>query len=165
MLYKFNYDEDNEPQYYVAAEPEPLYNSSLDLSTCLDTVFLIGCYKNPEHLKWIKNNQKYNVRLGDRRGAVKENDEQVVTARFLILYDFEKPSEYKVYPLESRQWVYKLEDMKQLDYPTPNGAKYLLYGLKNEVSKIDIDVQEILKRKKCSARFSVRRCAHLPCRK
>lgn len=147
LLYKFNYDEDNEPQYYVAAEPEPLYNSSLDLSTCLDTVFLIGCYKNDKHLNWINKNQKYNVRLGERRGAVKENDEQVVTARFLILYDFEKPSEYKVYPLESRQWVYKLEDMKQLDYPTPNGAKYLLYGLKNEVSKIDIDVQEILKEK------------------
>lgn len=129
------------------AEPKPTYNATFNLKNHLETVFLIGCYKNPEHLKWIKNNQKYNVRLGDRRGAVKENDEQVVTARFLILYDFEKPSEYKVYPLGNRQWAYKLEDMKQLDYPTPNGAKYLLYGLKNEVSKIDIDVQEILKEK------------------
>ncbi len=131
----------------IAAEPEPLYKAPFNLENHPETVFLIGCYKSKEHLKWIADNQKYNVRLGDRRGAVKENDEQVVTVRFLILYDFEKTSEYKVYPLESRQWVYKLEDMKQLDYPTPNGAKYLLYGLQDELAKIDIDVQKILKEK------------------
>ncbi len=112
-----------------------------------DTVFLIGCYKNEEHLDWIRNNQKYNVRLGDRRGAVKENDEQVVTARFLILYDFEKPSEYKVYHLDNKQRVYKLEDMKKAEYPTPEGAKYLLYDLTGEPIKLVIDVQKILEAK------------------
>lgn len=131
----------------IAAESEPTYNAPFNLENHLETVFLIGCYKSDEHLKWITDNQKYNVRLGDRRGAVKEDDKQVITARFLILYDFEKPSTYSLYRLENRQWVYKIEDMKKLDYPTPNGAKYLLYGLKDEKKGVKINLPKVLKDK------------------
>lgn len=131
----------------VAAESEPTYNASLNIENHQETVFLIGCYKSDEHLKWIEENQKYNVRLGDRRGAVKKDDEQVVTARFLVLYDFENPSTYSIYHLKNRQWVYKIEDMKKLDYPTPNGEKYLLYELKGKQVKVEINLPKILKEK------------------
>lgn len=132
----------------VAAEEQSAYESKFKLEDFKDSVFLIGCYKNKEHLDWILENQKYNVRLGDRRGAVKENDMQVVTARFLVLYDFEKPSKYSVYRLEDSQWVYKKEDMLKLSYPNPKGEKYLLYGLKGDQVKVDnVDVDEILKLK------------------
>lgn len=139
----------------VAAEEQSAYESKFKLEDFKDSVFLIGCYKNEEHLQWIEKNHKYNVRLGDRRGAVKENDEQVVTARFLILYDFENPSTYSLYRLESRQWVYKMEDMKKLDYPTPNGTKYLLYGLKGEKKEVEINLQEILKDKEVQRGFQL----------
>ena len=131
----------------VAAESEPTYNASLNIENHQETVFLIGCYKNPEHLKWIEENQKYNVRLGDRRGAVKKDDEQVVTARFLVLYDFENPSTYSVYRLGNRQWAYKIEDMKKLGYPTPKGEKYLLYELVGNPIELGIDIQKILEDK------------------
>lgn len=137
-------------QYGVlsAAEEQSLYESKFKLEDFKDSVSLIGCYKNKEHLDWILENQKYNVRLGARRGAVKENDMQVVTARFLVLYDFENPSKYSVYRLEDSQWVYKKEDMLKLSYPNPKGEKYLLYGLKGDQVKVDnVDVDEILKLK------------------
>ncbi len=131
-----------------AAESEPLYNAPFHFANHFNDVFLIGCYKNDAHLQWITDKKKYNVRLGNRRGAVKEDDKQVITARFLILYDFEKPSTYSLYRLENRQWVYKIEDMKKLDYPTPKGAKYLLYGLTGEPINLDIDIQQVLESKK-----------------
>ena len=131
----------------VAAEEQSAYESKFKLEDFKDSVFLIGCYKNEEHLQWIQNNKKYNVRLGDRRGAVKENDEQVVTARFLILYDFENPSTYSLYRLENRQWVYKKEDMERLGYPSPKGEKYLLYALAAQLSSKEINLSEILKDK------------------
>lgn len=132
----------------VAAEEQSAYESKFKLEDFKDSVFLIGCYKNEEHLQWIEKNHKYNVRLGDRRGAVKENDKQVVTARFLILYDFENPSTYSVYRLESRQWVYKMEDMERLGYPSPKGEKYLLYALAAQLSSREINLSEILKDKR-----------------
>ena len=147
MLYKFDYDEDNKNQYYIAAEPEPTYNGPFNLENHPETVFLIGCYKNDKHLNWINKNQKYNVRLGERRGAVKENDKQVVTARFLILYDFNKPSTYSVYRLENRQWAFKIEDMLKLLYPNPKGEKYLLYELVGNPIELGIDIQKILEDK------------------
>lgn len=131
----------------IAAEPEPTYNIPFNLENHQETVFLIGCYKNKEHLKWIEDKHKYNVRLGDRRGAVKENDKQVVTARFLILYDFENPSTYSLYCLENRQWVYKKEDMERLGYLSPKGEKYLLYALTAQLSSKEINLSEILKDK------------------
>lgn len=132
----------------VAAEEQSAYESKFKLEDFKDSVFLIGCYKNKEHLDWIIENRKYNVRLGDRRGAVKENDEQVVTARFLILYNFENPSTYFVYRLENTQWVYKKEDMQRLSYPNPKGEKYLFYGLKGGPVEVDdVDVEKILKEK------------------
>lgn len=133
--------------FSAAAEEQSAYGSRFNIENYKDSVFLIGCYKNKEHLDWIIENRKYNVRLGDRRGAVKENDEQVVTARFLILYDFENPSTYSLYRLENRQWVYKKEDMERLGYLSPKGEKYLLYALTAQLSSREIDLSEILKDK------------------
>ncbi len=132
----------------VAAEEQSLYESKFKLEDFKDSVFLIGCCKNKEHWDWILENRKYNVRLGDRLGAVKEDDMQVVTARFLVLYDFENPSKYSVYRLEDSQWVYKKEDMLKLSYPNPKGEKYLLYGLKGDRVEMEIDLPRFLKDKK-----------------
>lgn len=148
--YKYDFYQNQYGELLIAAEPEPSYRNIFEIKNHIESIFLIGCYKNEGHRDWILQNKKYNVRLGDRRGAVKENDEQVVTARFLILYNFENPSEYKVYRLENRQWVYKLEDMKEDKYPNPKGAKYLLYGLQDEIIIKDLDgngVQKILEAK------------------
>lgn len=134
--------------FSAAAEEQSAYGSRFNIENYKDSVFLIGCYKNKEHLDWIIENRKYNVRLGDRRGAVKENDMQVVTASFLILYNFENPSTYFVYRLENTQWVYKKEDMQRLSYPNPKGEKYLFYGLKGGPVEVDdVDVEKILKEK------------------
>lgn len=113
-----------------------------------DDIILVGCYKNEDHKKWIENNWKYNVRLGSRRGAVKENDEQVVKAKYLVLYNFDNPTEYEAYRLDGRWSVVKKADMKQqYGYPGDSQSeKYLLYGIVNSAS-ITIDVPRLLKAK------------------
>lgn len=121
-------------RYELAAEPESSYNNA---------VYLIGCYKNTEHKNWIATNKLYNVRLDNRRGAVKKEDELVATARYLVLYNFEDPKEYTVHSLDKVQWVYKQQDMIKKKYPNPEGKKYLLYKIENVVLK-DVDVQSIL---------------------
>lgn len=142
--YKYKLYQNQYGELPIAAESKVKYNDGF----YANNVFLIGCYKNEKHRNWIFQKKKYNVRLGDRRGAVKENDEQVVTARYLVLYDFNNPSEYKVYHLDNKQWVYKTEDMLRDGYPNPNpNGKYLLYALKNESLIPSIDIQTILKAK------------------
>lgn len=113
-----------------------------------DDIILVGCYKNEDHKKWIENNWKYNVRLGSRRGAVKENDEQVVKAKYLVLYHYDNPTEYEAYRLDGRWSIVKKADMKQqYGYPgDPKSEKYMLYGIVNSAS-ITIDVPRLLKAK------------------
>lgn len=90
----------------------------------------------------------YNVRLGERRGAVNENDSFVVCATHLVLYNFDNPEEFEVWRLNDEPKVSDKKNMEVLNYPTPKGEKYLLYGLKGDQVKVDnVDVDEILKLK------------------
>ena len=112
-----------------------------------DDIILVGCYRNEQHKAWIGKNWKYNVRLGSRRGAVKENDEQVVKAKYLVLYNFDNPTEYEAYRLDGRWSIVKKADMQRKGYPDePKSEKYLLYGIVNSAS-ITIDVPRLLKAK------------------
>lgn len=134
-------------QYGELAAYKSSYNPQLDIYEHVNDVFVIGCYKDDAHKNWIDDNLLYNVRLDNRRGAVKEDDKQVVTTKYLILYNFENPSQYQVFILDNRQWVCKNVDMLQTHYPNPQGQKYLLYRLMEQMSLYDLSLIEILKDK------------------
>lgn len=121
-------------------------SSSHDLAKHQSDVVLVGCYKDLDHKKWILQKNKYNVRIDKRRGAVKEKDEQVGQARYLVLYNFEDPSEYQVFDIGSQHWVYKKSDMEHLGYPNPKSKKYLLYGIGDQV-EVGLNVPALLEAK------------------
>lgn len=100
-----------------------------------EEVFLIGGYRtDKDQLTWIKSNG-YNIRAnvnrhGYRNGIV---DENVVSARYLILYEIESndKNDYHIFPIEkfknrSQEWMVKRE------YPEADGD-YIIYTLGEEV--------------------------------
>lgn len=138
--YSFENEKEKFNELFQAAESPAVYGKQ--------RIYLVGCYKSKEHYNWIKNNKLYNVRLGERRGAVNENDSFVVCATHLVLYNFDNPEEFEVWRLNDEPKVSDKKNMEVLNYPTPKGEKYLLYGLKGDPVEMEIDLPKFLKDKK-----------------
>jgi len=112
--------------------------------------FLFGCIKNDGgiHRDWVlkargkyKRWSVYNVRLGDRPGAVVRSDEKVKTPKFVILYEEADDKSFRVFRVHHASMV-KNERMQRMGYPYPNGD-YFCYFLDEEVSLGDVDVHKI----------------------
>ena len=138
-----------ENRSYMAAESgnQTFEITSIDLEDCKDEIFLIGCFKNEEHLKWMHGDRekpiRYNIRHGhDRDGAVTTRMKGVNKASFLILYNFENEKDFAIYRI-TRHEVISQEDMIALNYPTPQ-SDYILYKLGEQVVIEGIDVAKIL---------------------
>lgn len=109
------------------------------------TSVLFGIYKNSDHLKWITDNKKYNVRLGDRVGAVRPT-QQVTSAEYLVLYEFRNEDNYQVYKLGDKHHIMKGKDMKDTGYPLKDGGEdnmYYVYELIGESTE-DLDEVDVL---------------------
>lgn len=121
-LYIYDYDNDILP---LVAESTPQYGHK--------RMMLVGCYKSKEHLKWILQNQLYNVRLGNREGAMSTSG-MVVSAIKLLLYNYNNPDEYQLFELDSSNHILANNElMKQRDYPELQpGNEYLLYVITGE---------------------------------
>ena len=105
-----------------------------------EEISLVGGYqsKDKNQLDWIMRNAMYNIRdLGLRKkqsdarsGAMSHINPNVVSARYLILYNIDEV-EYKDYTIHEivshRQLSQK--EMEQLGYISPNG-KYIVYNIK-----------------------------------
>ena len=70
---------------FFDAFPEPREIESFPDSTPV----LVGCFKNEQHLKWIKETMKYNIRLGGPREGAVELNTPMVKAKYLLLYNLE----------------------------------------------------------------------------
>jgi len=123
-IYRYTYDCSNDILPLVA-EPLPHYGYGRTI--------LVGCYKSQEHLEWIMQNKLYNVRLGNREGAVSQSG-MVVSASKLLLYDYNNPQEYQLLDLDSSNLIIANNAfMKNKNYPglQPNN-EYLLYVITGE---------------------------------
>ena len=114
---------------------------------------LFGIYKDEVHLGWINTNRKYNVRLGERAGAVKRTS-QVSSAEYLVLYEFQNETNYKVYKLSNVHHIWDAIKMQETGYNIKNkgeNKKYYIYNLLEEVSE-DVfgtfDIKSILEHKR-----------------
>lgn len=126
-IYKFEYDWEDSTIPMVADDVTP-YTSSRTM--------LVGCYRDAKHLEWIKGQKLYNIRLGDRNGAVSKSG-MIVSASRLLLYNYNNPTEFIVYDLDSsRQIIANNDLMKTKNYPglQPN-REYLLYVVGKELEK------------------------------
>lgn len=105
----------------------------------LDLVFL-GDFdfmgKHYDRLQWILQSGFYNVRLGNRSGAV-ENSQMMIAASRLLLYDLQNPAKYEIYELlPDRQTIATETLMKSLHYPgIKSGNDYLLYHVWRKMDK------------------------------
>lgn len=134
--YEYNETEETLP---CAAENLTLYRGR-ESST-----LLVGCYKDEAHLEWIRKHRLYNIRIGNRDGAIDRSGVAVSASR-LLLYNYRNPMEYAIYSLDStKQILASNEMMVSKGYPgiQPN-REYLLYLLGDEVkSQQKYDVAEL----------------------
>ena len=133
-----------------AAEDEVKYDNQKYKKYIEEETILFGIYKSQQHLEWIQKTGKYNVRLGERVGAVKRNA-QVTTASYLVLYGLENKNKYSVYKLSDKHHIWNTQNMKDSDYPVVDinaDYKYYIYNIVEELDKHslgEIDVERIIK--------------------
>ena len=119
----------------MVADSEYEYNA-------VKPLMLVGCYKNHSHLQWIKENSLYNIRFGNRKGALKS----IISAKRLLLYNANNVNEYFVFsldPLENK--IADYETMSSLNYPNAKaGKEYVLYKILHEVERhSNYDINQI----------------------
>lgn len=136
----------------IAAESEVEYKKSpskYKQYKTSDESVLFGTYRSEDHLKWIVENKKYNVRLGNRTGAVKRN-KQIISASYLVLYNMKNMSDYRIYILSDNHHIWDTEKMKKISYPVSDSNannQYYIYNIIGEVEKEllgDIDIKKII---------------------
>ncbi len=126
----------------------------LTLSSCRDSIFLIGCFRNDQkrQIDWILGNTgdicqepeaRYNVRLGKgRNGWINKDNPRIANPDYAVLYEF--GNEDTVYFFKVRESrVYKESDMVRSGYDSPQGD-YLVYRLGGKCCIEGIDVKKIL---------------------
>lgn len=113
-----------------------------------DEIFLVGGYRSGDksQLDWIRSKMMYNIRasvnrLGYRSGII---DENVVSARYLILYEISdcEKNNYHIYRIES--WKPRSEEwMAKNGYERPDGS-YIVYDLSHEDHFEQVNVNAML---------------------
>lgn len=119
-----------------------------------ETTVLIGYYKSPKHLEWIKKNWLYNGRAGERGGSIAVSKE-IVTARYILLQNGKDATLYKINVGGPKIYGYK--EMKERGYPfNPHKNNedniYLVFrlnknGIEKELQKYEWRPEDILKLK------------------
>ena len=90
-----------------------------------DVDVLLGFVRSSQHWDWIRRNGLYNVRAGDRRGAVQFGGRELA-AEVVLLYRSEGPSHRPIGVFRrQRPWrVLTQADLAALGYPQPRGDYY-----------------------------------------
>lgn len=91
------------------------------------TSVLLGFIKNPEHLEWVLNSRKYNVRTGDAHGAVPITS-KLVDASYILLYGPGESMAHRLFKLGGGgAKLYSKAEMIKLEYPNPQNEYYLVF--------------------------------------
>jgi predicted component of viral defense system (DUF524 family) len=87
-----------------------------------DTLVMFGYLRSERHERWVRRVGTYNVRAGDRRGALGP-DASELRAEWLLLYrDNGSPS---LWIRDGSWFVQTREQLIELGYPNPRGQVYL----------------------------------------
>lgn len=134
------------PAVYVPAE----FRSKFYFEAYSEHVFLIGCYKNSEHLNWIfgrkeKRDNMYNIRIGKTRDGGISRYKAKKAPNFLLLYNVEAPTmeglmAFKIHNAADTPYDF----MVKTGYPNPQGD-YISYILESDpITFGDIDIKKLL---------------------
>ncbi|MCC8113899.1 MAG: restriction endonuclease [Bacteroidales bacterium] len=138
----------------VVATPAPLipkkFHTQYFFEAYPQTTFLVGCYKNNDHLRWIfgrinKRDNMYNIRISKGRdGSISKKRAKNAPA-FLFLYNVENPTiegvmTFKIHNAADTPYDF----MVKTGYPNPQG-NYVSYILENDpITFGDIDILALL---------------------
>lgn len=127
-VYRFKYDKENATIPLVAEDEIPSYRKTKRM--------LVGCYKDKRQFEWIMQNNLYNIRMGNRNGAMDQSG-IIVSASRLLLYNSKNSKEYKVYALDPTIQIYANHElMESKGYPgLKKNRNYLLYSIIEEIEK------------------------------
>lgn len=112
---------------------EPILTSSLTTDFLeeppADTDVLLGFVRNLEHLRWIERLRQYNIRAGDRVGAVEIGGREL-GAKLLLLYENRNGSLHVARAAKVARWrPATAGDLLATGYPGPRGDIYFLADL------------------------------------
>lgn len=112
---------------------EPTLTSSLTTDFLdeppADTDVLLGFVRNAEHLRWIERLRQYNIRAGDRAGAVEIGGRELGAER-LLLYENRNGSLRVARAAKVLRWrPATAGDLLATGYPSPRGDIYFVADL------------------------------------
>ena len=87
-----------------------------------DTLVLCGYLRSKRHERWVRRVGTYNVRAGDRRGALAA-DASELRAEWLLLYRDDGSA--SLWTRDGSWFVQTREQLIELGYPNPRGRVYL----------------------------------------
>ncbi len=117
---------------YQRPQSDPASQPGWQTSPPADLRVTLGYVRSPEHMAWIAQQRQYNLRAGNRPGAV-ELDSPVLDGHLLLLYTRDGAAVRAWRPsgkvsIRTRAW------MLEQAYPhEPRGEAYLCLGLAEEV--------------------------------
>jgi hypothetical protein len=112
---------------------EPTLTSSLTTDFLdeppADTDVLLGFVRNVEHLRWIERLRQYNIRAGDRVGAVEIGGREL-GAKLLLLYENRNGSLHVARAAKVARWrPATADDLLATGYRNPRGDIYFVADL------------------------------------
>ena len=113
-----------------------------------DRYMLVGYYKSEEHLEWILRNRLYNVRLGDRRGALRGLELQITPSRIVLYGGSGEKNFVRIFTVNQSEVMFAdKQKMETLKYPAGNNGisdSYKLFSLAQEIKNHKaIDVNKL----------------------
>ena len=140
----YSYDEKEGNDVPMAAEDYERYlwhREDCDLIELFgnEKTILFGCYKNKNHLKWIQENNIYNIRLGARKGSMSGEAELFEQTAHLVLYDVNHPNELLAYEISSCCEM-SGQQLLAFNYPSHHpGKAYMTFKL----TESSLDIQRL----------------------
>lgn len=113
-----------------------------------DRYMLVGYYRSEKHLEWILKNRLYNVRLGDRRGALRGLELQITPSRIVLYGGSGEKDSVRIFTVNQSEVMFAdKQKMEALKYPAGNNGisdSYKLFSLAQEIKNHKaIDVNKL----------------------
>ena len=113
-----------------------------------DRYMLVGYYRSEDHLEWILKNRLYNVRLGDRRGALRGLELQITPSRIVLYGGSGEKDSVRIFTVNQSEVMFAdKQKMEALKYPAGNNGisdSYKLFSLAQEIKNYKaIDVNKL----------------------
>lgn len=113
-----------------------------------DRYMLVGYYRSEDHLEWILKNRLYNVRLGDRRGALRGLELQITPSRIVLYGGSGGKDSVRIFTVNQSEVMFAdKQKMEALKYPAGNNGisdSYKLFSLAQEIKNHKaIDVNKL----------------------